>query len=157
MRSGADVVAAHLRTLAAHRVVLVAHRKGGLIGQQVLLDRVDGAASGAQAGAGGEQVGPRVLGLVAVNTPFQGSASATYFPVRAVRDLSPRAVRALTEQRAVDALVTSRYASWDPHIPGGSHPATARNVQVPAIGHFRILGDRSTQDAIVAAVGSYPE
>lgn len=197
VRSGADVVAAHLRTLAEHEVVLVAHSKGGLIGKQVLLDRVDGAASGAHAGAGGEQVGidsapadtgdvqlgtgdaptraertlagagdlragaggappdPRVLGLVAVNTPFQGSAYATYMPVRAVRDLSPRAVRALAEQRAVDALITSLYACWDPHIPGGSHLATARNVQVPAVGHFRILGDRRTQDAIVAAVRSY--
>ena len=169
VRSGADVVAAHLRTLTAHEVVLVAHSKGGLIGKQVLLDRVDGAASGALSGAGGEQVGPdsapagvggapagpRVLGLVAVNTPFQGSAYATYMPVRAVRDLSPRAVRALAEQRAVDARITSLYTSWDPHIPGGSHLATARNVQVPAIGHFRILGDRSTQDAIVAAVRSY--
>lgn len=155
VRSGADVVAAHLRTLAAHEVVLVAHSKGGLIGKQVLLDRVDGVTSGAQAGAGGEQVGPRVLGLVAVNAPFQGSAYATYMPVRAVRDLSPRAVRALAEQRAVDALITSLYTSWDPHIPGGSNLPGARNVQVPAVGHFRILGDRDTQDEIVAAVRGY--
>lgn len=166
VRSGADVVAAHLRTLAAHEVVLVAHSKGGLIGKQVLLDRVDGAAPGAQSGAGGAQVGldsapgdaqagPRVLGLVAVNAPFQGSAYATYMPVRAVRDLSPRAVRALAEQRVVDALITSLYTSWDPHIPGGSSLPGARNVQVPAVGHFRILGDRDTQDAIVAAVRGY--
>ncbi|WP_147918585.1 esterase/lipase family protein [Ruania zhangjianzhongii] len=157
VRSGADMVAANLRTLAAREVVLVAHSKGGLIGKQVLLDRADGVTYGAQAGAGDARPGPRVLGLVAVNTPFRGSAYATFMPVRAVRALSPRALRALAEQRAVDAQITSLYTSWDPHIPGGSELLTARNVQVPAVGHFRILGDRHTQDAIVAAVRSYQE
>lgn len=148
VRSGADVVAATLDTMAHHEVVLLAHSKGGLIGKQVLLDRIDGGTPAAQAG-------PRVLGMVAVNTPFQGSAYATYIPVRAVRSLSPRAVRALAEQRTVDAQITSLYTSWDPHIPGGSMLPGGRNVQVPAVGHFRILGDRHTQDTIVTAVRSY--
>ncbi|WP_154792891.1 alpha/beta hydrolase [Occultella kanbiaonis] len=146
VRTGADVVARHLARLALPGVVLVAHSKGGLIGKQVMLD---GVATVGVPGA------PRVLGMVAVNTPFAGSSYARYLPVAAVRALSPAGVRSLGRQRAVDAAITSVHASWDPHIPGGSELPGARNVRVPVSGHFRILGDPRVQDTIVAAVADY--
>ncbi|TDE88033.1 hypothetical protein EXU48_24275 [Occultella glacieicola] len=146
VRSGADVVARRLVELGLPAVVLVAHSKGGLIGKQVMLD---GAA---RAGAVGV---PRVLGMVAVNTPFAGSSYARFVPVAAVRALSPTAVRKLGAQRAVDAAITSVHATWDPHIPGGSALPGARNIRVGPSGHFRILGDAGVQDAIVAAVAAY--
>lgn len=148
VRRAADAVVARLHALTAAEVVLVAHSKGGLIGKQVLLDQIAGATNELQPQ-------PRVLGLVAVNTPFGGSVYASYVPVRAVRALSPRAVRALADQRAANAQITSLYAAWDPHIPGGSMLIGARNVQVRAAGHFRILGVPDTQEAIMAAVRDY--
>lgn len=124
--------------------VIVAHSKGGLIGKQLMLDESRRAArSGAT---------PRVLGMVAVNTPFGGSRYAGLIPLASVRAMRPRALRAFGAQRDVDDRITSVYASWDPHVPEGSELPGAANVEVPHRGHFRILGIRAVQDAVLAAV-----
>ena len=121
----------------------MAHSKGGLIGKQVMLTEL------ARAGAGAT---PRVRGMVAVNTPFGGSRYADLVPLAAIRDLSPRALRALSAQRGVEDRIASVYASWDPHVPEGSELPGATNIRVRHRGHFRILGIRSVQDEVLAAV-----
>ena len=124
--------------------VVVAHSKGGLIGKQLMLDeRRRSSRDGTQ---------PRILGMVAVNTPFGGSRYAGLIPLAAVRAMRPTALRTFSAQRQVDDRITSVYASWDPHVPEGSRLPGATNVQVPHRGHFRVLGIRSVQDAVLAAV-----
>jgi pimeloyl-ACP methyl ester carboxylesterase len=124
--------------------VIVAHSKGGLIGKQLMLDELRRADRGGPA--------PRVLGMVAINTPFGGSRYAGLVPFASVRAMSPTALRAFAGQRQVDDRITSVYASWDPHVPEGSELVGATNVRVRPRGHFRVLGIRSVQDAVLDAV-----
>lgn len=109
-------------------------------------------AVGASSTAAGAAGAPEIRGMVTINTPFDGSAYARYFPLAAVRALSPRALRALAEERAVDRQIVAVRASWDPHIPGAGELPDATNVTVPAMGHFRILADAHTQDVVLSAV-----
>ncbi|MFZ3454820.1 esterase/lipase family protein [Arthrobacter sp. 7Tela_A1] len=109
------------------QVAIVAHSKGGLIGKQVML---------------GEQA-HRVSRMVAVNTPFSGSPYASLFLVPSIRAFSPRdrRLRTLMASLDVNARITSVYASFDPHIPGGSGLDGARNIVLDAMGHFRPVAD----------------
>lgn len=134
----ARVVEVLLRSADLADVVLVAHSKGGLVGKQVML--------------GPE--GARIRSMVAVATPFSGSTLARLVPWSVVRTLGPddATIRALGSQAGVNERITSIFPAFDPHIPGGSRLAgAAANVQVAAMGHFRVLADREAIDAVVAA------
>lgn len=145
--ASARLVARRLEELDLTGAVLVAHSKGGLVGKLVL-----GLPDGPPA-ADGTRTG-RAVGLVAVNTPFAGSAYARWFPVRAVRALSPgdRQVLALAREVAVHARVWSVHARFDPHVPDGSWLAGAVNVRLPLDGHFRVLDDPRVHAIVVDAV-----
>ncbi|ADG74197.1 putative lipase transmembrane protein [Cellulomonas flavigena DSM 20109] len=139
LEASAQHAAAQLTELDLRGVVLVAHSKGGLIGKLLLTH---------------PEVGPRVAGLVAVNTPFAGSVYARWFPARSVRALSPRDphVLALARDVAAHARIWSVHARFDPHVPGGSELAGAVNVRLPLDGHFRLLDDPRLHAAVVEAV-----
>ncbi len=119
---------AYLEAEDLRDVVIVAHSKGGLIGKPLVAfgdpDR-------------------RIRAMVAINAPFGGSSYARLFPVRSIRDFSPRnaALVELGRSRAVNARITSLFARFDPHIPGGSALDGATDERVRASGHFRIMGD----------------
>lgn len=122
-------------------VVLVAHSKGGLIGKHAM---AFGAASG------------RIRGMVAVAAPFGGSSYARYLPLsRSLRIFSPRdaTIRLLGGETSVNARIVSVYGRFDPHIPGGSALAGAKNVPLDSGGHFRILAD----PRIIAEVAAMSE
>ena len=119
-------------------VILVAHSKGGLVGKHVLaIDDTDG----------------RVDRLVSVATPFGGSTLAPLVPSRTVRALGPAAaiIVTLAANLEVNAKITSIYGDYDPHIPGGSNLVGATNVEIPIVGHFRLLSDRRVVAAVVDA------
>ncbi|MBZ4487871.1 alpha/beta hydrolase [Microbacterium sp. cx-55] len=138
---GAARVVDYLAERDLRDVVLVAHSKGGLIGKHVM---AFGAASG------------RIRGMVTVAAPFGGSVYARYLAVsRSLRIFSPRdeTILLLGQQTAVNARIVSVYGRFDPHIPGGSALAGAKNVQLDTGGHFRILAD----PRIVAEVAAMSE
>ena len=118
-------------------VILVAHSKGGLVGKRMLALDVDG----------------RLRGLIAIATPFGGSSMARLVPSRTIRALGPEdpAIQALATRSDLNPLITSVYPSFDPHIPEGSQLDCAVNVEVAAIGHFRVLKDAEALDAVAAA------
>ncbi|MFI6423848.1 esterase/lipase family protein [Promicromonospora sp. NPDC050880] len=122
----ADVVADELDRAGLTGVVLVAHSKGGLIGKHVMLS----------------PAGHRVLGMVAVATPFAGSRWARYMLSRALRSFDPRdpVLLALAGELLVNDRITAVYPTFDPHIPETGHLVGARNVELPLSGHFRPLG-----------------
>lgn len=124
----ADLAAAYLRDADLRGAVIVAHSKGGLIGKSVM---------------GRADVGDRVLGMVAVNTPFSGSPYARLLPLRSVRAFLPddEVLTALAAQRADHARIVSVATCYDPHIPGGSELPGARFVRLGTPGHFRSLTD----------------
>lgn len=122
----ADVVAEHLRQADLTGAVLVAHSKGGLIGKHVMLSPMS----------------DRVLGMVAIATPFAGSRLARYMLSRALRSFDPRdpVLLALAGELLVNERITTVYPAFDPHIPETGHLAGARNIELPLSGHFRPLG-----------------
>lgn len=135
IRAMASLVEDYVLQRDLRDLVLVAHSKGGLVGKTVMT----GTAAGA-----------RISAMAAVNTPFSGSAYARYAPIRSLRAFSPadRALRLLAANLEVNARITSVYASFDPHIPGGSHLAGAANVELAAAGHFRVLADPVLLDTV---------
>jgi len=123
---GARHVAAYLREQDLRDVVLVAHSKGGLIGKQVMSD---------------SETGERIRGMVAIASPFAGSVYGRVMLLPSLRAFSPNSavIRALTRELAPNARIVSVYGEFDPHIPGGSELAGARNVRLETGGHFRVL------------------
>lgn len=140
LEESARRVVERLAELDLDDVVLVAHSKGGLIGKLVL---------------GTPGVGDRLAGMVAVNTPFSGSVYARWFPVRAVRALSPvdPDILALARQVAANGRIWSVYARFDPHVPAGSELAGAAvNVRLPVDGHFAPLADARVHAVVLDGV-----
>ena len=137
--ASARVVATFLAARDLRNVVVVAHSKGGLIGKHLMtIDDAEG----------------RVDHLVAVNTPFSGSAYARFIPLRSVRAFAPTepTLAMLGGRRERNSGITSIYSSFDPHIPSGSFLEGARNVRIPLMGHFRPLGHRLLIDTVEKAV-----
>jgi pimeloyl-ACP methyl ester carboxylesterase len=124
----ADLAAAQLVEADLRGAVIVAHSKGGLIGKSVM---------------GRADVGDRVLGMVAINTPVSGSPYARLLPLRSIRAFLPddEVLTALAAQRADHGRIVSVATCFDPHIPTGSELPGARNVRLATPGHFRSLTD----------------
>lgn len=124
---GAEVLARYLVDHDLRDVVLVAHSKGGLIGKLAMVRDPD----------------RRIDSMIAVNTPFSGSAHARWFLAPAVRAFIPNdaTIVSLAGERAVNARITSVHSDWDPHIPAGSALDGAQNVVLSTPGHFRPLAD----------------
>jgi len=123
---GVGHVADYLRSRHLDDVVLVAHSKGGLIGKTLMAD---------------PGTGRRIRGMVAIASPFGGSVYGRLMPTRSLRAFSPTAPGILALSRIVDVnrRIVSVYGAFDPHIPGGSALAGARNVRLATGGHFRVL------------------
>lgn len=140
--STARQVADFVRDADLRDVVLVAHSKGGLIGKYAMA-HLDGEA--------------RVAAMAAIATPFSGSIYAAYLVLPSLRAFSPKheTTLLLAADREINASITSIYAAFDPHIPGGSELDGARNIRIETGGHFRILADsRSIQAVVDVAAGT---
>nr|WP_297429937.1 lipase [uncultured Actinotalea sp.] len=143
----ARVLGRHLAVHDLRDVVVVAHSKGGLIGKLAMLR---------------EDPDGRIRCLVAVGTPFGGSALARYVPLRAVRAFVPTnpLFATLTQEEDVNRRIVSAYSVWDPHIPAGSELAGARNVVLRTPGHFRVLADpelaRLVDEVVAGAASASP-
>ncbi|GAA4709247.1 Alpha/beta hydrolase family protein [Promicromonospora umidemergens] len=134
----ADVVTEHLERTGLSGAVLVAHSKGGLIGKRVLLSPAS----------------DRVLGMVAIATPFTGSRWARYMLTGALRSFDPRdpVLLALAGELLVNERITAVFPRFDPHIPETGRLPGARNVELPLSGHFRPLGHPLLVDTVVGEV-----
>lgn len=138
----ADAAAIAQRYLDQHDlrgVVLLAHSKGGLVGKRLMAV---------------EDISGRVASMVAIATPFGGSSLARFVPVRTIRALGPadESITTLAANLAVNSRVTSVFGEFDPHIPSGSRLDGAVNIELPIVGHFRLLGDERVIRAVEAAV-----
>lgn len=140
--------------------MLVAHSKGGLIGKHLLVESGAAARAAREAAEGGNpaQAAARaplgVLGLVAVCTPFGGSAWARLFFVPSIRAFRPKnaTIVALGRETSANGRIVSIFGQYDPNIPGGSVLDGATNVQVPGVGHFRVLALPETHRAVIEGV-----
>jgi pimeloyl-ACP methyl ester carboxylesterase len=118
----------YLRKHDLHDVVIVAHSKGGLIGKYVM-------ALGPEAG--------RVRAMLAIATPFGGSRYASFMLAPTLRIFRPTdaTIVALGADEAINRHIVSIFGEFDPHVPGGSALAGAKNVRLETGGHFRILAN----------------
>lgn len=143
VQASAQIVARYLQQAGLQDVVIVAHSKGGLIGKYLMV-------------ALDPEV--RVRHMVAICTPFAGSRYARYLFIPSLRIFSPR--DALTLQMAKEERVNSRissiYGIFDPHIPEGSVLPGAENIALPAVGHFRILGEPVTLSTVLTQMANFP-
>ena len=135
----AKIVARELAVRDLHDVALVAHSKGGLIGKQLIAT---------------EDPDARVDRLVAVATPFGGSSMARLTVLPTLRVFLPTdpVITALVAARQHNVRLTSIFPTFDPNIPEGSRVEGASNVEIPVIGHFRILDAPGTIAAVIEAV-----
>jgi pimeloyl-ACP methyl ester carboxylesterase len=141
-RAASDV-AAYIRDRDIRDVTILAHSKGGLIGKYVLALLDDDR---------------RVSRMITVATPFSGSPLARLLPVRSVRDFLPSAevIVQLNGLPDVNRRIVSIYSAFDPHIPGGSFLPGAENIQVGAMGHFRILRSPEVRQAVLRSLAADP-
>ncbi|GEK19839.1 esterase/lipase family protein [Cellulomonas xylanilytica] len=136
VQQGATVLGRYVALHDLRDVVVVAHSKGGLIGKLAMLR---------------EDPDGRIASMVAVNTPFAGSAYARWFVAPAVRAFIPSdaTIVALGAERDVNRRITSVYSRWDPHIPGGSALEGAEEVVLDMPGHFRPLADPRLHELLI--------
>lgn len=132
--------------------VLVGHSKGGLIGKALLLE------------AG---IADRVAGLVAVCTPWVGSARMGGLRGRALRRtalgvFAPGGAELgrLAALIQADARITSIQPAWDEFIPavaGGGGPPGSRTITLGVSGHFRPVVDPAVHGVLAAEVARLAE
>ena len=122
----ASLVKTYIESNDLSGAIILAHSKGGLIGKHVMMQS--------------DAIG-RVNGMVAVATPFGGSAYARFMVTRSLRIFSPNdpTIRALASDVAVNSRIVSIYGAFDPHIPARSELVGAKNVELDTGGHFRVL------------------
>ena len=124
-------------------VLLLAHSKGALIGKYAMAhldpDR-------------------RIDRMIAVAAPFAGSAYARFAPLRHLRafDTGDPVLAALGREIEANARITSIYGIFDTMIPSGSELPGATNRVLPIAGHFSILGDPHTRQAVLEAARARP-
>ena len=122
-------------------VIFVAHSKGGLIGKYFLAhynqDR-------------------RVIGMVAVATPFSGSAMAKLVPLDPVREMDKDSeiIKDLEQHAKVNQQIISIIPEYDNHVwaEEGSFLQGAENVEVPVRGHHKVLFSKHVSEAVLAAI-----
>lgn len=124
-------------------ITVVAHSKGGLIAKHMVV--VD------------DRETHRIDRLIAINTPFAGSSHARFALRRALREFNPAAttITALDREIEANGRITSIYSRRDPVVPAGSRLAGATNIELPLVGHFRILSSSQLMTVIETVLG-YP-
>ncbi len=120
-------------------VRIIAHSKGGLVGKYVLLK------------FNGER---RVERVIAIVSPFNGSAYARLFLIGPLRVFRPkgRLIRRLRFERDVNGKIVSLYGCYDPLIPSGSHLEGATNIELPVYGHWLPLRNKRVQREVARLV-----
>lgn len=136
----AEALRAYLEKKDIRGAVIVAHSKGGLIGKYFLAHF---------------NTDTRVLGMVAIATPFSGSALAKLIPHRAFKELhnESQVIKDLQQHNGINKKIISVYPSYDTHIwaPEGSYLPGAENIEVPIGGHS-VVDNGQVQEAVIAAV-----
>lgn len=123
-------------------VILVAHSKGGLIGKYLLVN---------------ENAGSRVKGLIAIASPFSGSAIGRLVPHYSVKELTPenKLIRNLSEHKAVNQKIISIIPDYDNHIwheQGSFLEGALANIRMPISGHHKILSGKRVWEEVVKGI-----
>jgi len=137
----ADIVRAYIDEHDLHNIIILAHSKGGLIGKQLLLK---------------QNQDKRIVKVIAIASPFEGSSLAKVMPDRAMSELSPASTIVQDQRTSTDVNqdIISIYGMYDNHVwPVASAILTgAENIQVNTDGHHQILSSDQTRDIVLQKV-----
>ncbi|CAN5263673.1 hypothetical protein BH09ACT5_BH09ACT5_09680 [soil metagenome] len=135
----AAIAQRHLEDHDLRQVAIVGHSKGGIVGKHMMAF---------------DDVHRRIDRMVAIASPFSGSARAKYVPVRSIRPFLPgdALLGTLAANLELNSRITSIYTEADHVIPNGSVLEGATNIEVPLVGHFRLLSDPRVVAAVLRAV-----
>ena len=113
---------------AGRPVVVIGHSKGGIVGLRVLAERI-----------ARNVVQP--IGLVALSTPFGGSAWADRTRLGAVRELrlTSEVVAQVRKDAGSGVRIVSVRPQRDPHVTSQFVPALASRLRIRSAGHFQTL------------------
>jgi len=120
-------------------IVIVAHSKGGLIGKYLMLH---------------EDPEEKIKGLIAIATPFHGSAIGKIIPHYAIAELSTDSeiINYLENHLEINKKIVSIIPSYDNHIwheRGSYLDGDMENVRVPVFGHHLVLNDKKVWTQVV--------
>lgn len=122
--------------------VLVAHSKGGLIGKYLLVHN---------------NTDSRVNGLIAIASPFSGSAMGHLIPHRAFKELTPESkiIISLNGHKTVNHKIISIIPEYDNHVwhaSGSFLEGALDNIFFAVSGHHKILYDKRVWEEVVKGV-----
>lgn len=121
--------------------ILVAHSKGGLIGKYLLVHH---------------NTDHRVLGMIAIATPFSGSAMAKLIPHDSFKELKADSeiIHDLEAHKKINKQIISIFPEYDTHIwaEKGSFLEGAKNIEISVGGHDTLLRNKKIQNAVITAV-----
>lgn len=139
--TSAKIVDELIRENDLKNVVIVAHSKGGLIGKYLLIHH-DGDR--------------RIKNLIAIATPFSGSAMAHLVPHEAFDELEPDSelIADLDAHKSLNKKITSIIPVFDNHVwqEKGSFLEGARNIKVDVHGHHRLLFSKEVEKEVLASL-----
>lgn len=123
------------------QAVFVAHSKGGLVGKYYLIHL---------------NQDKRVRGMVAIATPFAGSALAKLVPHSSFQELAAgnAIIQDLEKNLTVNSQIISIYPKFDNHIwtPGASYLEGGENIEVSISGHHKVLFDKQTKELVLKCI-----
>lgn len=122
--------------------VIVAHSKGGLIGKYLLAHY---------------NKDHRVKGMVAIATPFTGSALARLIPRNAFRELheNSKIIHDLEEHAAINHQIISVFPEFDNHIwatKASYLDGALENIQVNIYGHHKVLFNKDVEQKVLESI-----
>ncbi|HEX8993892.1 MAG TPA: alpha/beta fold hydrolase [Candidatus Paceibacterota bacterium] len=123
--------------------IIVAHSKGGLIGKYLLTHFNEGK---------------RILGMIAIASPFSGSEMAKlvpYAPFTELEEESP-VIQDLEKHHRINKKIVSIMPEYDNHVwaKEGSYLDGALNIQVPVKGHHKVVFSNVVFDAVLHSIES---
>lgn len=122
--------------------ILVAHSKGGLIGKYVLAHH---------------NTDNRVLGMVAIATPFSGSAMVKLIPHDSFKELQEdsKIIKSLGQLGEVNKRIFSVIPEYDNHVwaeRGSFLEGAAENIEVPVNGHHKMLFSEAVSQVVLQSI-----
>ena len=138
---GAQIIRNFIEKENLKGAILVAHSKGGLIGKYLLVHH---------------NIDHRVLGMIAIATPFSGSAMAKLIPHDSFKELKTdsEVIHDLERHKKINGQIISIFPEYDTHIwaEKGSFLEGAENIEVPVGGHDTLLRNKKIQKAVITSI-----
>ena len=137
--------AEHIKKLVEDKklegAILVAHSKGGLIGKYFLAHY---------------NTDNKVLGMIAIATPFAGSSMAKLVPLDPFMELDTdsKIIHDLEKHQDINKKIVSIRPEYDNHVwaEKGSFLEGAHNIEVHVSGHHKVVFDKEVQNAVLKSI-----